>query len=201
MLSDGNQLKNYMFDADKDEDPLAVTFTLNYNYINKKYKINLNLEEYSVQTKICMTYLRNALGNHIKYLIIAEPTLVGNWHAHGIIKKASFYSYNIYTRIKRTIGNLLIKPITDLVKWKKYITKGTCTDFIYNDIFIKSDKIPTVQFKRILHKYSEYFKDEDIKFKFSEEDFQSYKYNKALNHMKAFTKMFRVKKKPKITII
>lgn len=185
-----------LFEVDPEIDALAVTFTLNFNYINKKYNVKLNLESYEVQTKICMQYLQDLLGTHVKYIIIPECTNVGNWHAHGIIKKMSKeFKHSGLASVKRNLGNICIKPISSLDKWIEYITKDGSLHYIYNDIYNTDDKIKRISFGRILKKHADYYKEEDVRRVFTEDDFNCYKLAKARSHVMAAARMFRKCKK------
>lgn len=185
-----------MFAVESENDALAVTFTLNFNYINKKYNVKLNLESYEIQSKICLKYLQNLLGNHVSYIIISECTNVGNWHAHGILKKMSKkFKHKGLASIKRNLGNICIKPIHDLKKWITYITKDGASNYIYNDNYAPDDKIKQVSFGRILKKEAEYYKKQDVRRVFTEDDFNCYKLAKARSHVMAAAKMFSKCKK------
>lgn len=181
-----------MFRVNSEHDALACTFTLNFNYINKKYNVKLNLESYQIQSKICLKYLEDLLGNHVQYIIISECTNKGNWHAHGILKRMSkSFKHKGLASIKRNLGNICIKPIHDLKKWTEYITKDGADNYIYNDNYDTSDKIKIVSFGRICKKNAEYYKKEDVRRVFTEDDFNCYKFAKAKSHVMAAAKMFR----------
>ena len=194
-----------LFELDKDVDGLAITFTLNFNYSNKKYNVKLQYEDYEVQKKICMEYLQKVLCTHVKYIIIPECTKIGNWHAHGILKKVSKdFKHKGFAKIKRNLGNICIKPISNLKKWIDYITKDGSDDYIYNDNYDLDHKIPNISFSRILKREAEYYKTIDVKKVFTQDDFNCYKIAKARSHVMAAARMFsKVRKtcKPNCKII